>query len=328
MEQRPSMGWILEAGGDVVGYLGSIPLLYQYGDTSLLAAVATGFAVDPTYRGYSLRLAASFFKQKNIDLLLNTSAAEPAGKIFQMFKAGTMPQRDYDKVLFWVMRPRPFIKAALKRLNCNAAVVWFGSNFLWPLLTGDTLLRRRTPWAMGGSNRRSVEVRILDVSDVGPEFDDLWHRKAAEEKRLLAVRSAEVLRWHFARQRAKVVSCYEDGKLSGYAVVGRDDLPQIGLARSRIVDLIVEKDDPFVLDQLLRAAYEYTKRDGTHVLEALGFPQQIRQRFLRGKPYSRALSHWPFYYRALDDTIHSELQDERRWYACPLDGDTSLYPQG
>src|SRR5271165_6462576 len=46
---RP-IGWVLEADGAVVGYLGNITLLYRYGDRTLTAATAHGLVVDPAYR--------------------------------------------------------------------------------------------------------------------------------------------------------------------------------------------------------------------------------------------------------------------------------------
>src|SRR5580700_4464343 len=36
-----SMGWVLEAGGRIVGYGGSVPLLYHYGDRTLIAAAGS-----------------------------------------------------------------------------------------------------------------------------------------------------------------------------------------------------------------------------------------------------------------------------------------------
>ena len=50
MQFEPPMGWVLEAEGKAVGYLGNISLLYRYGDRTLTAVAGRGFAVDPAYR--------------------------------------------------------------------------------------------------------------------------------------------------------------------------------------------------------------------------------------------------------------------------------------
>ena len=323
--QTPSIGWVLEADGRIVGYLGSVSTLHRYREKTLQGATASGFAVDPAFRGYTLRLVAAFFKQTGKDILLNTTAIEVAGRIFQRFKASPMPQRDYDQVLYWVLRPRAFISAGLKYMKQPPAVARAGSYLLEIPLKGYIAARKKAPQIESGKKRRPMELRLLDVSDIGQEFDDLWARKVMEEARLMSYRTAEVLRWHFAKVRAKVLCCHSGGVLVGYAIVTREDLCQIGLARSKIVDLFVERDDPELVSHLLHGAYDYAKGDGSHVLEVTGFPTSIRDTLRRANPHVRRLDSWPYFYTALDRDIHHELQDGQAWYACPLDGDTSLF---
>src|SRR5262245_60980907 len=45
-KSRLSMGWVLETAQGIVGYQGSIPLLYQFGGRTLVAAVATGLVIE------------------------------------------------------------------------------------------------------------------------------------------------------------------------------------------------------------------------------------------------------------------------------------------
>ncbi len=49
-ETSHPMGWVLEANGGVVGYMGSIPLQCRYGDRTLNAVSSHAFIVDPPYR--------------------------------------------------------------------------------------------------------------------------------------------------------------------------------------------------------------------------------------------------------------------------------------
>src|SRR5271170_7380002 len=93
--ERP-IGWVLEADGAVVGYLGNISLLYRYGDRPLTAVTAHGLVVDPPYRAVSLTLVAAFFRQKPVDLFISTTAIESVGKIALAFKSAPLPQPDYD----------------------------------------------------------------------------------------------------------------------------------------------------------------------------------------------------------------------------------------
>ena len=75
---------------------------------------------------------------------------------------------------------------------------------------------------------------------------------------------------------------------------------------------------------MLEAAYRYAMNDGSHVLEVMGFPQNIRQVFLKSRPYFRRGPNLSYYFRAGDSEIQSELQHADAWYACPFDGDASL----
>lgn len=321
-----SMGWVLEVEDRIVGYIGSIPLLCRYGDETLLAAAATGFAVDPAHqhRGYGTSLASAFFKQGNVDMLLNTTANEAAGRIFQLFRGSAVPQKGYDKVLFWVLDPCGFLTAVLRWKKINPALERISGKLFGILLRGDIAVRKRSPYMI----TRSTDVGLLDIDDIGDEFDDLWCRKLHEGKRLLSYRTAEVLRWHFEKpvtgHKAKVVCSYVSGKLAGYAVIMREDSTQIGLTRSRIVDIFAERDDPQVIDQLLLASYEYAKDDGSHVLEMIGFPRAIREQFLTCNPYSRKLPSWPYFYKVLNGSVGKQLENEDAWYACSFDGDASL----
>jgi hypothetical protein len=171
---------------------------------------------------------------------------------------------------------------------------------------------------------KPAEIRLIDTSEIGSEFDDLWSRYIDEDDRLISYRTAETLRWHFAGQKAKVVCYHSCGKLTGYAVVSRDITPTLGLERTKIVDLLVEKNDHLIVGRLLKAAYSYAIDDGSHVLEVMGFPQSIREVFLKSRPYSRMAPNLPYLYRAQDNTIQEELQGADAWYACPFDGDASL----
>ena len=206
-DPKPKIGWVLDAEGEIVGYLGNIPILCRYGEKTLVAVASSGFTVDLGYRGYGLLLSAAFFKQSGVDIFLNTSANEVVAKINQRFKAVPLPQKDYDKILFWILRPQPFIAAALRSVGFNSTLAWFASNVSAPILYTDIAIRNRKPQREKSGLQTPEEIRFIDISEIGPEFDDLWSRKIKEESRLLSYRTAEVLRWHFTGQRAKVVCC-------------------------------------------------------------------------------------------------------------------------
>lgn len=320
----PPAGFVLEDAGEIVGSFGSIPMRYAYGDETVMTASAKGVAIDPAYRGRRLgeKLTRAFFEQPGVDLLLSTTTNAMAGRLFLKLGASKVPQQDYDKALFWILRPSAFIAASLRKKGLPGFLAPASGAVAAPVLATEMILRRRGPRGTGAA------IDAIDVDDIGPEFDDLWERKRRERKRLLAYRTSEHLAWHFEKPANKNVSkifcCRKEGRLRGYAISARETIESIGLVRTQIVDVFVERDDPDVIDRLLAAAVEHARAEGSHLLEMIGFPRGIRDRLNAGRAYSRALPCCPYIYKAVREDLRSELLDEDRWYASPFDGDASL----
>ncbi len=318
------MGWVLEADGSVVGYLGNISLLYHYGDRTLTAATAHGLVVDPAYRALGLTLVAAYFRQKSVDVFVSTTAIEAVGKIALAFKSSALPQPDYDTALFWVLRPVGFARALAIKLKVNSTLSQIGTLLIALAVGADKIVRRRWP-------RQSAvpfTVSEIGVDEIGDEFQALWAEKQKEGLRLLADHSPTALRWHFTipgdRGSARVLCCYKNAELVGYAVVRSDTNQENSLRTSIIADLVAKGDDPEIVKALWAVAYEVAKRVGSHVLEVLGFPPGIRQVGLQWNPYRRKYPACPFYYKANDPALHQALADGAVWYASPFDGDASL----
>lgn len=326
MQSERPIGWVLEAEGRVVGYLGNISLLYRYGDRTLTAVTGHGFVVEPSYRAAGLSLIAAFFRQKSVDLCLTTTAIEAVGKIARAFKSASLPQVDYETVLFWVLRPSPFAQAVVRKLNLKPSLWRIGRMLVSVAIRTDKILRRR--WPKKSSTHFAVSE--ISVSEIGDDFQALWIAKLNEGPRLFADRSPAVLKWHFEipgdTGSTRVLCCHASGELLGYAVI-RDDVSQAGsLRRTIVADMLVKQDDPEILRVLFVAAYDHAKHAGSDILEVLGFPPNIRQVFCQGNPYSRKYPACPFYYKAADPVLHKTLSDDTAWYATPFDGDTTLMP--
>ncbi len=321
-----SMGWVLEAGGKIVGYGGSVPLLYYYGDRVLIAAAGTGLAVDAAYRFRSVGLLASFFRQANVDLFLITSAIESVGEMSKALKAETLPQSDYDTTLFWVLNTRGFAKAVATKFGIGG-----GAGSVAALI-GSMAVKIETTLLSRGPKRISSDLPVneIRVDQIGDEFDELWRKKLKEKPCLMADRSQASLRWHLtvpgAPGETAVLVCHREGRLAGYAVVQNTIEDQTGLKRCSLIDLLAEGDDSRVAESLLAAAYAKARTSGGQVFEVLGFPRLIREILARWKPYSRQYPACPFLFKTNDPALRAILEREDAWYACPFDGDTSLMP--
>jgi hypothetical protein len=324
-DEKAIIGWALVASDEIVGFLGSIPMLYEFEGRTLKAGATCRLAVEPDYRGFTPLLVTAFFRQK-MDLFLDTTATVSAGKIMKAFKAAELPQKDYGKVLFWILDSRAFTTSVFKRLGINSSLKGIGSALASVAVRADMELRRRPRGAKSG-HYAMVES---GVKNLGDEFQEFWSDKSREQSRLRAKRTPSIMRWHFDppgnRRVAKVLGCYLGSRLVGYGVVRHDDPASGGLRRSVIADLMIDESAPQVMDHLLPAILRSAKDAGSHVLDVMGFPKEIRQKLLQWKPYSRDYPACPYWYKARDPVLHQKLSDENAWYACPFDGDATLWP--
>ena len=325
METQPPMGWVLESDGEIVGYLGNISVLYQYGDRQLTAAISHGMVVRPEYRAASLSLVSAFYRQKAADLYLVTTAIEAVGKLARAFKSRALPQPNYDSVLFWVVEPNAFAKVLMKKLRAGPAIAYLGMGITTAAAQIDKMVRRRVPKACVNA----VSIRQIELADIGDDFQRLWSDKVKEKTQLLSDRDPGTLKWHFSipddNGTVGVLCCHRDGALVGYTIIRHEAPNQItGLRRSLIADTLIKQDDRQVLKALWAAAYDEAKRAGSHVLEVLGFPDVIRQACAEWNPYIRKYPAYPFYYRAADPVLHEVFAKEAAWYVSPFDGDTTL----
>lgn len=322
----PRIGWVLEDSGEIVGFLGSIPLLYEYEGKTLIAAATCRLAVEPAYRAFSHLLLSSFFRQKDVDLFLNTSATVAAGKMMTALKAEQLPQKNYGTVLFWILDSRSFAKSALERMGLGSILTGVGSIAASLVLKGDATFRGRLPQ----SKSKVFSIVETSVSEMGPEFLQLWAEKTNQPKLLMAKRSPEIVRWHFTapgnRRVTRVLSCYSQGKFQGYIIVRHEGEVSAGLRRSLVADLMLRSEDPHVIEALFAAACNSAKHARSHIIEVMGFPGKIRQMLSRWKPYSREYPACPFFYKARDRALHEKLASEDAWYASPFDGDATLWP--
>ncbi len=325
--KRLVAGWVLVSEGTILGHFGNIPMPFAWGGETLMTAAARGVCVDRTLRGHGqgARLAERFFHQADVDLVASTTTNAIAGRLFLKIGAAPIPQSGYDIGLYWILDPKGFARAALRRLGLAGAAASAAARAVAPLLTLDLAVRGgRIPQGLAGGE--AVEVRPVD--EFGPEFDDFFARKRSESRRLLAFRTAQFLNWHFdrpsSRRAGTLLCCRSAGRLSGYAVTRRLEVENLGLVRSNIVDLVAERDDPKIIDALLAAAHRRASATGCHVLEMIGFPLEVRRRVVAARARSRRFNSWPYFYRVGNAHLADALRDANAWYACPFDGDGSL----
>lgn len=315
------IGWVLEnEERKIVGYLGNIPLAYEFSGQRLTAAATSGFVVDKSYRNFSLLLMNAYFKQKNIDLFLNTTANYEGEKVFLAFKAQRIPAPFVDIALFWIIGYRSFIASVFlkKKLPLGFMAKYPLSLGLWAL---DKLIQR---------NRFIEPKKKIEIYEgFDQRFDEFWQK--LREKRsnvILGVRDQKNLNWHFkyalTNKKAWIFVLTRDSQISSYAVFLRQDSPKIALNRIRLIDFQTLEDDARDLPDMIFFAIKKCRAEKVSLLETMGFSEDKRFFLEKYFPYKRKWPSWPFLYKAQDPLLCEELNNPQVWDPCFYDGDGSI----
>ena len=315
------MGWVLETTQrQLVGHIGNIYLDYYLNTKRLVTASARGWVVDIMYRGSSFALLRTFCAQPNADLLLITTANLRVGRVFAKQGALKPPTVSYDRAAFWIIDHHKFALSVLVKRNVPLASI-----LAFPVgafLSAVSLVRNI------GRCRPNRHTYITEVTTVDERFDRYWVKLRAQPNRLMCVRDRAAMAWRFERpMRAGNVWIFayygSPNELAGYAVFLRQDSPDIGLRRMRLVDFQSEGDGANFLHDAIEVALARCRNEGIHMLESVGFGNVRRKQIDALAPYQRQLPAWMFWYKASEKNseLAKALLNPDVWDPCTYDGD-------
>ena len=314
-----TLGWALENKGKLVGFLGNIPTFCSLDGRRLLVTTANTLVIDGPYRSHSIALLKRYLAQKEVDLFLNTTAKIASGKLWEALGAKRLPVPSYESVLFWVTAPRPVVRALLisKKIPAAGAL-----SFPLGVALRVGLLLRSTKIKKGQG--------VRETPSFDSRFDVFWNELKQDSSRLLSWRDAETLNWHFkyalAAKRAHILTLEANGRITAYAVIYRQDKPELGLKRYHLADLqcLDHSDTERACAALLGHSLEICRNEGVHVLEAFGFTDEKRAVLESFAPLRRKLEGWPFYFKSRYAEIETALSKATAWDPSVYDGDGSL----
>src|ERR1700733_4510696 len=323
-KSRVPIGWVLEgADGTISGYLGNIPLHYEFQGTRLLATTTRSWVVDTAYRTHSLLLLATYFEQPNVDLFLNTTVNAQAEAAYGTFEGLPVPVGAWDRSLFWITNCRGFMESVLRKRDTSLARL-----ASYPLSAGVFLGDRLAGRGFGKSGNRTRVGACLGFDD---RFDAFWEALKKEKFHvLLGVRTREALEWHFKfalLQNAAWIYVIEDSSgLSAYGGFVRQDSPEAGLTRMRLADFQCLDDNaaPSILMSMLQAAIDRCRQESVHMLELIGLSPAMEREVERLRPHRRQLPNWMYFYKAHGRSLGERLKSPSVWEPSLFDGDSSL----
>jgi hypothetical protein len=297
------IGWVyVNAHGRLAGYVGNIPLTYEFNGRALLTATARGWSADPEARSRALPLLHQYFRQPAVDLYLNTTVNGFSAGPFAVFESIPAPVGRWDRAAFWVADERGFAAGVVPRA---------ASLLRRPVAVGMAL------WSRWRSLPRAAEVQTCGGFDA--RFDTFWERlRQARPHVLLGARNRETLSWHFRyalEQGAWIALLGGAAGMTGYAVFVRRDYQAMGIKRMRLADY-QSLDCRASLDEVLAWALARCRAEGIHVLEVVGGRPRA--------PFHRKLPHWCFYYKTYDPALGRKLSAPGAWAPSSYDGDASL----
>ncbi len=318
------IGWVLENGdGEVSGYLGNIPLHYEFEGKKLLAATTRCWVVDTAYRLYSLGLLEMYFQQRNVDLFMNTSINALAAPAYAIYQGVPVPVGTWDRTVFWITSSRGFTESLLREKG------WVMAKPLSYPLSAGILLRDRLRGRRFQENGKEVTVRSAASFD--ERFDVFWAALRKKKRGLLvAVRSREVLEWHFKfallQNTAWIYVVEDNSGLLAHTVFLRQDSPEIGLTRVRLADFqcLDQEKAPALLTAMLQVAVDRCRQESIHMFELIGLSAQLEREVERAFPRRRPLLNWMYCYKAKDPLLAEKLKSAAVWEPSLFDGDSSL----
>jgi hypothetical protein len=317
------MGWVLDTGGEIAGYLGNIPLDYELEGQKLLAATTRAWVVDTPYRTYSPLLLGTYFQQPNVDLFLSTTVNSQSASAYGVFESLRVPVGAWDRTLFWIIHYQGFAESLLRRSSGTLA-----KPLSYPLAAGAFLFDK-----LRGSDLRKQgsQVKVIPCESFDERFQAFWETLRKQKFHLLiGVRSQEALTWHFKfellHNTAWIYSVESESGLAAYAVFSRHDYGEIGLTRVRLVDFqcLDREKEPEILLAILEAAMARCRQESIHMLEIVGLAPELEKILASASPHNRSLGAWLYFYKTKDAVLAEKLNDPTVWEPSLFDGDSSL----
>lgn len=304
-------GWLLRDRGGIVGFLGSVPSVFQLDGEPATVLNASTWMVLPEYRGRSLELLFRQLAAARHTVLFNATPTDAVARLIAGLGFKPFAWGDSSKS-FLALSPRRCLESKLG--------AGLGGLLLSGLLApGLDVLQRARLYRL----KESAQLQVRRVAQAGPEFDLLWE-KTKRLYRHTNVRTSAVLRWQafldpFIDNR--LLGCYEGESLLGYALLKVRKHGE--LAVLDCTDLWLDEERPEAADTLTAYACRYAALEKFDILSFPHFSRVWGCR-LRGWGFLEAATAHKGFFRAPTD-IAARIEAGPSYFTA-LQGDESTSP--
>jgi hypothetical protein len=319
-----AIGWVLEnENKQIVGSLGNIPLLYELDGRTLIAASGRAWVVEPPYRGYALRLILPSVDQDSADLYINTTPNLEGFRALNKLGALRVPVGAWDRKACWVTNYRgvPF-----RWLNARTNLNSLATSAFSYLAGGLLFLREKVAESSLRYSRNGFDLQFGTTFD--DRFDRFWEELKCQNPRvLLAVRTREVLDWHFTLAREQhrlwIWTATRAAQLIAYCICLKFEDTRSAMSRVSLIDFQSLDGNAILLLPIVSAILEKCRREGIHFLENPGL-SFAETGINEAAPYNRPLGWWRYIYKARDRKLAETLSAPEAWAPSLYDGDASI----
>jgi hypothetical protein len=312
------IGWVLESGGNVVGFMGNVPFVYHFMGKPLVAAVPTSWIVDQPFRGYAALFADYFLNQETAELCLGTTANAEASQVMSTFGASRVPVGQWDRIGIWITDYAGFTSAWMTRRGIPRTV---GRAVTLPILMSD--LVRRIAAAAGRDDNEVTSLMEFDE-----RFDVFWEQLKQENPGVLLLdRSSRALEWHFRsaidESQLWIETASKDSRLVAYGIFRCYKDFRTGASRVVFVDFQALRGHGHQLTHILSRGLKRGRTERLASLHVIGLCLG-KIRLAEEAPYIYKRDAWSFFFKARDERLAQLLLEPAHWAPSSLDGDTSL----
>ena len=296
--------WVAKSGEQVVGQIGTIPVIVNVEGERRRAIWVLDMIVAPEFRGRGL--AKKIVKAAHADcpfgLVINTSEQAGSTKLLQDsgYKIITNVPR-FHKLLYPANDVRELANLNLLRKTANLAFAPFRPRF-----------------------EKNENVRAVEKFDAS--FDEFWAESSAQWKSSVE-RSVKYLEWQYLLQPGKkfeILGYYEGEKLRGFAVLFfRKPRANAAIPKAAISDICYHPENSAkIVDALLRESVRIAveRRAGGLVTDALDALVEER---LTNFGFWRVKN--PLQFMVKSDEQQDLVHNPKNWHLTRGDSDISIF---
>ncbi len=312
------IGWVVEEGDQIAGFLGNIPLTYHFKGREILASGLHAFALDPSHRGLGLLLLNRLLEfAPEVEYFVGSTANLNSSKVLDRLGISRIPVGDWANSAFWITNYDGFARSAIAKKRWPGVLAGIAS----PALRAYDKIAKG-PWP----HQAHSLIRQIGFDE---RFDAFWlELRESNPNCFMAERSREVLNWHFKfsleQNNAWIVTHESNSRVLAYAVFQRQDYDEINLKRVRLIDYQALPGAGDVLPSILSWGLNECRAQGIHMLEVFGFRPEKQRIIDRLAPHHRKFAAWTYFHKVASPALQRELQDLSAWDPSQYDGDASV----